>query len=84
VLYDVPELLACLAPRPVLVVSPQLDRDARLEDVTRAVQAARRVYDLYGAGESLEQLVPEDYNHFGPSVQSLVIDWLRRRTGAQR
>ena len=81
VLYDVPELLACFAPRPVLVVSPQLDRDARLEDVTRAVQAARRVYDLYGAGESLEQLAPEDYNHFGPSAQGLVIQWLKRRSG---
>jgi pimeloyl-ACP methyl ester carboxylesterase len=81
VLYDVPELLACFAPRPVLVVSPQLDRDARLEDVTRAVQAARRLYDLYGAGGLLEHLAPEDYNHFGPSMQGPVIEWLKRRSG---
>lgn len=75
--YDVPELLACIAPRPVLVVSPQLDREARLEDVTRAVEAARKVYALRGAADGLVQLSPEDYNTFEPPItQDAVIGWL--------
>jgi dienelactone hydrolase len=76
--YDVHHLLACFAPRPLLVISPQLDREARLEDVTRAVEAAQQVYELYGAAGHLEQLAPEDYNHFGPAIQAPVIEWLRR------
>jgi hypothetical protein len=79
--YDVHHLLSCLAPRPSLVVSPQLDREARLEDVTRAVQAAREVYALYGASDRLEQISPEGYNHFGPGMQALVARWLGKASG---
>ncbi|MCL5999125.1 MAG: alpha/beta fold hydrolase, partial [Chloroflexi bacterium] len=78
--YDVDELLACFAPKPVLVVSPQLDREAPPDLVTPAVEAARSVYALYGAADKLEQLVPEDYNRFAPEMQRLVLEWLRRET----
>ena len=75
--YDVHDLFACLAPRPLLVVSPQLDREATLEDVTQAVEAARQVYALYDVADRLEQVAPEDYNRFSPAIQALVVDWLR-------
>jgi hypothetical protein len=26
----------------------------------------------------LTHVAPEDYNHFGPSQQALVLDWLQR------
>jgi pimeloyl-ACP methyl ester carboxylesterase len=76
--YDVHLLFACLAPRPLLVISPQLDREAAVPDVSKAVAHARSVYALYGASERLEQQAPEDYNHFGPAIQGLVVDWLHR------
>jgi len=79
--YDLHHLLSCLAPRPSLVVSPQLDREAQLEDVTQAVRAAREVYALYGASDRLEQISPEDYNHFGPGMQALVARWLGKASG---
>jgi len=77
--YDVHLLLAAMAPRPVLVVSPLLDREAPLSDVTRAVESARQVYSLYNASGNLEQLSPEDYNRFGPEMQSLAIEWLKKQ-----
>ena len=76
--YDVPDLLASFAPRPVLVISPTLDREAKVEDVTKAVEAARSAYALLGAEAKLEQLKPEDYNRFGPELQALVIEWLKK------
>jgi dienelactone hydrolase len=79
--YDLHHLLSCLAPRPSLVVSPQLDREAQLEDVTQAVRAAREVYALYGASDRLEQISPEGYNHFGPGMQALVTRWLGQVSG---
>jgi len=79
--YDVDELLATLAPRPVLVVSPQLDRSAPLACIREAVASARTVYALYGAAQRLVQKEPHTYNHFDPSIQALVMDWLERAAG---
>jgi len=75
--YDLPHLMACFAPRPLLVISPQLDREAPLADVTRGVEAARQVYALYGASERLKQDSPEDFNHFDERMQRRAVEWLR-------
>lgn len=75
--YDIHLLLGCLAPRPVLVVSPQLDREANIEDITSSISQARLVYHLYDASLRLQQISPETYNQFGPEIQDLVIGWLK-------
>jgi dienelactone hydrolase len=77
--YDVDDLAACLAPRPLLVVSPQLDREAPLESVTQAVDVARAVYRLYNADSQIEQQQPEAYNHFDSDAQEPVAAWLRKQ-----
>jgi len=75
--YDVDSLLACFAPRPVLVVSPLLDREADEKDITRSIEVARSVYTLYNVADKLQQISPETYNQFGPEMQDLVIGWLK-------
>lgn len=80
--YDVPHLLASVAPRPALVLSPQLDWQAPIERVTAAVATARAVYALYGAAGDLQQLSPEAFAHFGPEHQALAIGWLQQRSAA--
>jgi pimeloyl-ACP methyl ester carboxylesterase len=74
--YDVDDLLACLAPRPTLVLSPQLDREAPLDLVTRGVENARQNCLRYGIHPRLCQISPETYNQLGPEVQQIVLDWL--------
>jgi pimeloyl-ACP methyl ester carboxylesterase len=76
--YDMDELMACFAPRPLLVVSPQLDREAPVELVTHAVDAARSKYALHGVPELLVHSTPEDYNRFGPEMQQIVLDRISR------
>ncbi len=76
--FDYDEVLALVAPRPVLVVAPTLDRYARVADVTREVEAARRVYRLLGREEALEFDAPEDFNRFPARLQEKVFDWLAR------
>jgi len=80
--YDVHGLMACIAPRPLAVISPKLDREANIADVTEAVEAARAAYDFYDVTDSIIQLSPEDYNHFGMKMQALVIEaisrWIQR------
>ena len=74
--YDFHELLALVAPRPVLVVQPQLDRDATPADVKIAVAEAKTVYALYGAAGKLGISEPWDYNRLPNRLQDEVIQWM--------
>lgn len=76
--YDYDELLASLAPRPVLVVQPSLDRDATPADVRAAVDWARQAYALHGAAGRLSLDEPHDYQRLPTATQSRAIEWLTR------
>ena len=78
--YDIDLLLSCLAPRPTLIVSPSLDREADVEDIKLCVEKAKSIYNLYGTRDKLECITPETYNQFGPEMQDLVIDWLKKKS----
>lgn len=76
--YDFHELIGVIAPRPVLVLSPQLDRDAHPADVRTAVEQARKVYSLYGAQAKLGLNEPWDYNRLAENTQNWIIGtWMR-------
>jgi dienelactone hydrolase len=75
---DYDEVLALVAPKPALVVTPTLDRYARIDDVRREVEAARQVYRVLGRQTALELESPEDFNRFGTKLQQQVYDWLAK------
>lgn len=74
--YDYQDLLGMIAPRPVLVVEPQLDRDATPADVDRAVTEAKQVYALYGAGDKLATSEPWDYNRLPNKTLNDAVEWM--------
>jgi pimeloyl-ACP methyl ester carboxylesterase len=74
--YDYDDLLGMIAPRPVLVVEPQLDRDATPADVEGAVTQAKKVYGLYGAGDKLAIREPWDYNRLPNKTQDEIVTWM--------
>lgn len=75
--YDYDELLALVAPRPVLVVQPRRDRDAAVDDVRTAVTAARQVYSLHGDAGRLAFDEPDDIARLTNATQDRAIAWLR-------
>jgi pimeloyl-ACP methyl ester carboxylesterase len=75
---DFDEVIALAAPRPVLVVSPTMDRDANPEDIVKAVNRARGVYDLYGAPLKLTLQEPNDYGRLTTATQNEVITWMKQ------
>jgi len=76
--YDFNELIATIAPRPALIVEPQLDRDGTPADVHTAVEQARRVYTLENAGDNLGLYEPWDYTRLTNATQNWIIDWMKK------
>jgi len=74
--YDYQDLLAMIAPRPVLVVEPLLDRDATPEDVESALRQARQVYSLYGSQNKLGMREPWDYNRLPNNTLNDAVEWM--------
>jgi dienelactone hydrolase len=77
--YDYHEVLACIAPRPVLVIAPAMDKDAVAGDVRRCVDEARKVYRLSSATDRIELFTPNDYNRFSTEMRDKAYQWLRDR-----
>lgn len=80
---DFPEILSSIAPRPLLVISPELDRHADLENVKKSVDQARAVYALFNESENLQFKIPHQFNRFTTSQQSSIADWLDKVAGQQ-
>jgi pimeloyl-ACP methyl ester carboxylesterase len=74
--YDFDEILASVAPRPVLVIAPEWDKDANISDVRTAVEAAGNIYGLYEASEKLQIFSPDDHNRFSPEMREKTYQWL--------
>ncbi len=75
--YDYHEVLALIAPRPVLIFAPQIDYQATLPDVKNCVAEAAKVYELFGAKNKLQFHELEDYNRFSPESQQAVYERLK-------
>lgn len=67
--YDYHEVLALIAPRPVLLVAPRIDYQATPADVIQCVEEASRVYEFKKAEDRLSLMDVPDYNHFSPEMQ---------------
>ena len=74
--YDYNELMATIAPRPVYVVEPQLDRDATPADVHAAVDQARKIFGLYSASDKIVLDEPFDYNRLPEVTQDRAVKWM--------
>jgi dienelactone hydrolase len=76
--YDYDDLLASIAPRPVRVVQPSMDRDATPADVRAAVEQARKAYAAQGAADKLALDEPHDYQRLTTDTQTRAIEWMTK------
>lgn len=73
--FDFHEVLAALAPRPVFVNAPLRD-DNFLTGVAECVEAARKVYALHGAEQSLQLVQPDAEHDFPGAVRAQAYAWV--------
>lgn len=77
--YDFHEVLACIAPRQLLVIAPVMDKDASLKDIMYCVEQARKIYSLFGTTDNIQLFSPDDYNRFSPEMREKTFEWLQDR-----
>ena len=73
--YDYDEIIGAIAPRPVLLIAPQLDHTANLQDIRASVAEAGKMYKFSGASDQLILNTPDDFNRFSTEMQKLIYDW---------
>ena len=76
--YDFHEIIAAIAPRPVLVVAPELDYQSTPADIVACLKEDRQVYALLKAEDKLALYVAQDYNRFSPEIREQVLDQLKK------
>lgn len=76
--WDYNELIATIAPRPALIVEPQLDRDGNPADVHTAVEQARKIYALNNAEDKLGLYEPWDFTRLPAATQDWIIQWMAK------
>lgn len=73
---DFPEILATIAPRPLLVIAPELDRHADHGQILNTVKDVKGIYNLFGASQKMEFDAPHGFNHFTREQQKTLVNWL--------
>jgi dienelactone hydrolase len=76
---DFGEIMAAIAPKPLLLISPTLDRHADLSQVKARVQQVKPVYSFLKAPANLQHAQPVDVTRFGTERQREVAEWLGRQ-----
>lgn len=76
--FDFPELLAALAPRPVFTSAPLHDDYFDHPGVLKCLDAARPVYELFGAADHLELQSPDARHDFPDAQRQAAYEFLDR------
>jgi dienelactone hydrolase len=80
---DFDEIMACIAPRPLLLVASTRDRNHTEAKVNTIVNALSDVYKEQQASGNLLFEQPRTYNHFPDSLQKSVASWLLKQEPAK-
>lgn len=75
---DFPEILACIAPQPLMVIAPELDRHANSETVKGTMSAVKRIYSLYGSEEDIQFETPREINRLTNDMRAEIINFLKK------
>lgn len=73
---DFKEILSSIAPRPLLVISPELDRHADHDQVKQSVGEAQMIYNSLDASSNLQFSAPHEFNHLTEAQQEELVKWL--------
>ncbi|CAK7060022.1 alpha/beta fold hydrolase [Proteiniphilum sp. UBA5480] len=74
---DFDQIIGCIAPRPVLLIAPERDKDAHLDDIKKCVGQVGQIYGLYSSKDNIQLYTPNDYNRFSTVMRQKMFYWLK-------
>lgn len=77
---DFREIISAIAPRPVMVVAPTLDRYTDRTALESTITASKNIYQMYGKTTNLELYQPEDINRLSPESLSTIVKFFNHQT----
>jgi pimeloyl-ACP methyl ester carboxylesterase len=76
---DFDDILAGIAPRPLLVIAATNDYDHSISSVQEIVSNVSPLYKVKDTANNLTFQQPHTYNHLPESLQQSVAEWLRKQ-----
>ena len=80
--FDFPEVLAAIAPRPLLVNAPLRDANFAVEGVRKCETAAQTVYLRLNRRDELTVLYPDAEHDFPDEIRQQTYDWFGSKLGS--
>ncbi|MGC1241261.1 MAG: alpha/beta hydrolase [Chryseosolibacter sp.] len=72
---DYSEIISAIAPRPLMVIAPSLDRHADFQSVQKTMEAVTAVYELYGKRSNLRFDAPPEINRMTEPMYQDIADF---------
>jgi pimeloyl-ACP methyl ester carboxylesterase len=79
--FDFYEVIAAIAPRPLLSISPTQDANFDVNGVKKAIAAAGQIYKLLGAPDALQAIYPNCAHSFPPENREKAYAFLDAQLG---
>jgi len=69
---DFGEIISCIAPRPLMIISPKLDRYADLDEIKSTMKSVASVYELFGKPNHLLFQTPLEINRMTGDMEEAI------------
>ncbi len=74
---DFGEIMACIAPRPLMVVAPLLDRHSNPSAVTSELNKVASIYAAFDSTDNLKIEKPQEINRLTPTMEDSMLEFLQ-------
>ena len=80
---DYAEIISCIAPRPLLIIAPELDRHADFPAVTNTIEKVKTVYKLFNKEHAIDFERPREINRMTEPMYKIVADFFTANSKPQ-
>ena len=74
---DFPEIMTCIAPRPLMVIAPSLDRHIKFSQVENSMKAVKHVYTTLGYPQNIQFETPVEISRLTNDMRGSIVEFLR-------
>lgn len=76
---DYEEILSCIAPRPLLIIAPTLDRYADNNAIKKCTEKVYSIYNIYGQTDKFRVLTPQEINRITWNMADNIVDYFQKQ-----